>query len=232
MSEIKIAVISALETERQCVLFHDSGIVAHLCGIGCRGCDGDALFSSLISQGVGGVISFGFAGGISPDISCGTVLIADGLIDRGGKISGIDLEWRTSLLRTLVADGHAFETPSSFEAPSPFAPPSSFALPSSCLLWSDGDIYQTVLEKRRLYEHSGAFGVDMESGILCRAAHSYGLPFLVIRVVSDIFSQDLPVSLAKSTTSKGDFSYFIVFRTQPFFSPGLARKLFDDALGI
>ena len=45
-----------------------------------------------------------------------------------------------------------------------------------------------ILEKR-----TGAVAVDMESGAIGQVAHQHGLPFLIVRAISDGIKEDLPV---------------------------------------
>ncbi len=48
-------------------------------------------------------------------------------------------------------------------------------------------------EKRILGKQTGAVAVDMESGAIGKVANQYGLPFLIIRSISDGINEDLPV---------------------------------------
>lgn len=48
-------------------------------------------------------------------------------------------------------------------------------------------------EKRRLAEQTWGVGVDMESAEIGRHAHKCSIPFLVVRVISDLVDEDLPL---------------------------------------
>jgi len=48
-------------------------------------------------------------------------------------------------------------------------------------------------EKRALRRHTGATGLDMESWELGRAAQRHGIPFAVVRTVSDLMDESLPL---------------------------------------
>jgi adenosylhomocysteine nucleosidase len=50
-----------------------------------------------------------------------------------------------------------------------------------------------AVDKRALAEASGAIAVDMESAAIAQAAAKAGVPFLVIRAVSDRADEDLPM---------------------------------------
>lgn len=48
-------------------------------------------------------------------------------------------------------------------------------------------------QKRILGKRTGAVAVDMESGAIGQVAKQYGLPFLIVRSISDGINEDLPV---------------------------------------
>ncbi len=48
-------------------------------------------------------------------------------------------------------------------------------------------------EKRRLRRATEAIGLDMESAALAAAAQEYGLPMAIVRTVSDLVDEDLPL---------------------------------------
>src|SRR5207245_3827596 len=48
-------------------------------------------------------------------------------------------------------------------------------------------------EKRGLARASGAIAVDLESAAIARAAHVVGVPFLLVRAVSDRADEGLPM---------------------------------------
>lgn len=48
-------------------------------------------------------------------------------------------------------------------------------------------------DKHKLRASTGAVGVDMESAAIGEVAQGYGLPFLIVRTISDSVNEDLPV---------------------------------------
>jgi adenosylhomocysteine nucleosidase len=48
-------------------------------------------------------------------------------------------------------------------------------------------------EKRRIAASTHAIGVDMESGVLGRWASERQIPFVVVRAVTDVLDEDLPL---------------------------------------
>ena len=65
--------------------------------------------------------------------------------------------------------------------------------------WSEGPVVTVdnvvckAEEKQGLARASGAIAVDMESAAIARAAHVVGVPFLLVRAVSDRADEDLPM---------------------------------------
>ena len=60
-------------------------------------------------------------------------------------------------------------------------------------------------DKRRVAQQTGAIALDMESGEIGASAAKYGIPFLVVRSVSDLLDEDLPL----------DFNLFLRPRSWP-----------------
>jgi len=65
--------------------------------------------------------------------------------------------------------------------------------------WSEGPVVTVdsvvcrAEEKQGLARASGAIAVDLESAAIARAAHVVGVPFLLVRAVSDRADEDLPM---------------------------------------
>jgi adenosylhomocysteine nucleosidase len=55
------------------------------------------------------------------------------------------------------------------------------------------DVVWRAEEKRRLATVTGAIGLDMESAAVGRAAADFQVPFVVVRAVSDLLDEDLPL---------------------------------------
>ena len=58
-------------------------------------------------------------------------------------------------------------------------------------------------EKRELALRTGAHAVDMESGSVVREAEEAGIPWLVVRSVTDGATEDLPMDFEPFTTKRG-----------------------------
>lgn len=53
-------------------------------------------------------------------------------------------------------------------------------------------VVATLAEKRALHARTGAIAVDMESHVAARVAARHGLPFAILRTISDAADQNLP----------------------------------------
>jgi hopanoid-associated phosphorylase len=121
---------------------------------------------SAIRQGAGGIISFGIAGGLAPDLVAGDWVIAAGVRSDRARLA-TDHGWTRRLLAALPGAVHA----DIVGVDAPVADP---------------------LEKRRMHARTGAAAVDMESHIAARIAAAHGLPFAACRVVIDPAHRRLP----------------------------------------
>jgi adenosylhomocysteine nucleosidase len=74
-------------------------------------------------------------------------------------------------------------------------------------------IAATALEKRTLAASTGAVAVDMESHIAARVAARRGLPFAVLRVISDSAGQDLPHAAQVGMNPDGSMAIGAVLRS-------------------
>ncbi|MFQ5442363.1 MAG: hypothetical protein ACE5EB_06535, partial [Thermodesulfobacteriota bacterium] len=119
----------------------------------------------LIGSGADALLSIGIAGGLSPDVKPGDIVIAEKVI--GEETGAI---WR--------ADGAVVKS-------------ACETLKGSSLQVLSGAVITTARptlsagEKEDLYMRSGALAVDMESAAVARAAAKAGVPFFAMRAVSD-----------------------------------------------
>ncbi len=116
----------------------------------------------LLAQGARGLISFGFAAGLSPELMPGAVVVP----------------------RRVVAGGV------SFAADADLAGRLGGLTPHD-LLHSER-IVGTAAEKGHLFARTGCAVLDMESGALARAALAERQPFAVLRAICDPAGRSLP----------------------------------------
>ncbi len=58
---------------------------------------------------------------------------------------------------------------------------------------STGRVVGSATEKRRIADRTGAIGLDMESAALAGEAKRAKVPFVIVRTVSDLLDEDLPL---------------------------------------
>jgi len=118
------------------------------------GGDGTRLARELeraLAQGAAGVVSFGIAGGMAPDLHPGATIIATHVMSVGGSRFGVDATW-LARLRALVPEATA-----------------------RGILGSD-EAVTTTESKASLYSATGMAAVDMESHIAAAARLATACP--------------------------------------------------------
>lgn len=114
------------------------------------------------------LVSFGIAGGLAPGLQPGDVILSGEVVDDERRWVSDDLPgWRIPDLAERIG---AVEGP---------------VLGSRRIIASQAD-------KARAWSETGAIAVDMESGVVARAAAAAGIPFLVLRAVADPAGRVLP----------------------------------------
>ena len=124
----------------------------------------------LVDAGAAALMSFGFAGGLDPSLSAGSVVLPREVISSDGARFLTSAAWcgelRLAILgRRPVADGK--------------------------LLTASHPI-DRVEDKARAFRETGAVAVDMESLGIAEVAAVHSLPFAVIRVIVDTAIDVLP----------------------------------------
>ena len=132
------------------------------------GGDGEALARALAAAAPAsrGLVSFGIAGGLDPDLRPGACLVADAIVAPDGTTYPADGHWSAGLARALGAPRALF---AGVDAP-----------------------LAGIAEKRAMHQATAAALVDMESHIVAAAAARSGLPLAAIRVVADPAERQLP----------------------------------------
>ncbi len=142
----------------------------------------------LARAGARGIISFGVAGGLSPSLNPGDVVVASSVVTAKASFP-TDARWSQSLRNALKQ--------------------SVSGLP---VFAADATV-RTTLEKEALWKGTGAVAVDMESGAAAAVANHYGLPFAVLRIVIDPAHRSIPVSAAVGARENGTTDAFAVIRS-------------------
>ena len=160
---------------------------------------------SLVEGGVKALLSFGIAGGLSPEVRPGTLIVAERIIVPHGAPIETDPVWRAALVGALQAARLPCRT--------------------AAIVGSDMAV-MTPAAKQRLYAESGAEAVDMESHAVARAARDTGTPFLALRAVADPQGRALPAWTVEATGPAGKVRpgrVVIALCRRPWEIPALVR---------
>jgi hopanoid-associated phosphorylase len=133
------------------------------------GLRGDALATALaerLRQPCSGVISFGMAGGLAPELPAGTLIIPVGIATHTGVLP-CDAAWTAALQEALPR------------------------AVGGVLAGVDAPLV-SVAEKQALQSASGAVALDMESHIGARVARHAGVPFAACRAIVDPAGREVP----------------------------------------
>jgi adenosylhomocysteine nucleosidase len=131
---------------------------------------GRSLDSRLSRETSRAVLSIGFAGALSPALEVGDLVIADKIHDSQGQPDA-------ALLKAAAA--MKAEWPVHF----------GLAVTSDTILWQ-------AVEKSQLADSLGTDEmcfVDLESTAIARVCARHAVPFLIVRSMTDLFDEDLPL---------------------------------------
>ena len=152
----------------------------------------ERAISEALARGCSGIISFGTAGGLAPDLKPGTVIIASAVCGPLGNIE-TDPDWSARLF-----DAFAGTPVSARVARGRMA---GVAAPLT------GE-----QAKSALYRSTGALAVDMESHIAGAIAAARGLPFAVCRAIVDPAWRSLPRAATAGLRDDGTTTVLPILR--------------------
>jgi len=181
-----ILVLTGLAREAACL--HGEGVVPL-----CSGADVRVLrtaLESLESSEFSAVVSFGLAGGLDYGLAPGDAVIAT------QAIGGSEIFETHPALRRVLAEGFAG---------------AGVPVREGAVRGVDAAIL-TVPAKTVLRASGGAIAVDMESHLAGAFARRRGLPFAIVRVVSDPASRALPPLATKAVKPDGSVDVSGVLR--------------------
>jgi hopanoid-associated phosphorylase len=153
----------------------------------------ERALAAALERGASGVISFGTAGGLAPDLEPGTLVIADAVDGPFGRIA-TDPAWTARIAAALAASPLAPRVRRGVEAA--VAAPLTGASDKAALHGSTG----------------GALAVDMESHRAAAAAAAHGLPFVVCRAIVDPAWRSLPKAAMAGLRDDGTTAVLPVLR--------------------
>lgn len=180
---------------------------------GARANRAEAHARELIHEGADGLISFGIAGGLIPDLPPGSLVLADWVIGaEGGQAYACDGAWRNRIRDAVVAADPTIQ------------------VKGGGLTGSNAMIASSA-GKAALQQKSGAVAVDMESAAVARVAAEAGKPFVVVRAVADPAERTIPAWLSDSVNEAGEPRYAHVITNlaiRPWSVPALIRVASDS----
>src|SRR5262249_2310649 len=163
-----------------------------------------ASLEAAAQRGAAGIISFGIAGGLAPDLDAGDWVVGSGVRTGHGDFP-TDRGWARALLEALPSAVHAE------------------------IVGTDTAIAEPE-EKRRLHLRTGAVAVDTESHVAARIAAAHRIPFAACRAVIDPAHSVLPPAAMYGLRHDGTADVFAVLRSvvrQPSQLPALTRTALD-----
>ena len=131
-----------------------------------------------IGEGAFGIVSIGIAGGVAPSLKSGDCVVGSAVLADGDRFFP-DAQWTTRIIAKLPS-----------------------AIPG--VVAGTDAVMTTPWAKAALFRAVGAHAVDMESHIVARAAKAHGVPFAVLRTISDPAASALPPLVSTAVTDSGD----------------------------
>lgn len=150
-----------------------------------------------------GIISFGVAGGLAPELRPGDCIIGSAVLS-GSNLMPTDQMWSQRLLQTF---------------------PNAV---SGTILGVSDPVCQPH-DKRALYVNTGAIAVDMESHVVAAVGAAHGLPMAAVRVITDPAERALPASAVAAMRPDGTTNIGTMIRSV-LMRPGELLALFQTAL--
>ncbi len=142
-----------------------------------------ALAGEMISSGCKALLSFGMAGGLSPDLKPGAVIVASSVKAPDGTVFETSRPWLETVRDVIGEDA-------------------SVAISTGAIAGSDR-VVATSAAKRALAEETGAVIVDMESHAVAKAAADGGAAVLAIRAVADPVDRAIPAWVLGKISDSG-----------------------------
>ena len=138
----------------------------------------------MIEKGVQGMVSFGIAGSLDPNLKAGTLVLPDRIVAPDGHTIATSGDWADRLAGQVLRTVQVSRT---------------------ALVCTETPVV-TSEEKLRLAEVTSTGAVDMESLAVAKVARARGVPFIAVRAIADEADQDLPHAAQVAMASDGSIS--------------------------
>ncbi|WP_414448771.1 phosphorylase [Burkholderia sp. 22PA0099] len=171
----------------------------------------ERVLSEAVARGCAGIISFGTAGGLAPDLQPGALVIADAIDGPFGEMV-TDAAWNRRLVAALRGT------------------PVALTLRRGRMAAVGAPVIDAQ-QKALLHARHGALAVDMESHIAGAFAAARGVPFAVCRAIVDPAWRTLPPAATAGLRDDGTTAIVPILRElakQPS-QLGALLKLAGDA---
>lgn len=142
------------------------------------------LIKQRISNGCRGIVSFGVAGALNPDLNPGDLVLANQIIGPEGETVSVDDCWLKLLEHRLSRSTvpHTHRTAPLFGSPK---------------------IVTSASEKGEIFRITGADAVDMESYPLAQLCRDSATRFVAIRAIADTATHTLPTAAQHAIGDSG-----------------------------
>lgn len=152
----------------------------------------ERALSAALARGCSGIVSFGTAGGLAPDLKPGSLIVADAVEGPFGRLQ-TDRPWADRLAAALATG------------------PLNARLQRGLMAAVIAPLVSAD-DKRLLHRSTGALAVDMESHIAGATAAAHGLPFAVCRAVIDPAWRTLPSAATAGLRDDGSTALAPILR--------------------
>lgn len=154
---------------------HDGALVA-VSGMGCMAAGFAAR--ALIDSGATGLVSWGMAGGLDPDLQAGSICMPSAVVSRDGVHFPTAELWRNALMAAIATRCHVV----------------GGKLLTSAVAIGD------VAGKAAAFRETGAVAVDMESLAVAQIAVACEVPFVAVRAIVDTAGDTLPQAVMAASS--------------------------------
>ncbi|RQV14371.1 phosphorylase [Burkholderia cenocepacia] len=152
----------------------------------------ERALAEATARGCAGIVSFGTAGGLAPDLAPGALVIADAIDGPFGRVQ-TDTGWSARLVAALQ------DTP-------------VWARVTRGTMAAVGAPVVSEQDKTSLHRANGALAVDMESHIAAAFAAARGVPFAVCRAIVDPAWRTLPRAATAGLRDDGSTAILPILR--------------------
>jgi len=140
----------------------------------------------LLEEGATALLSWGSAGGLSPKLPPGSLILPKTVMASDQSLYRVDAGWHDRLCNRL--EGYIdFNTDPLLESTT---------------------VVCTLAEKAVLFRRTGAVGVDMESAAVAAVAGKAQVPFIAVRAVADSMDTTIPESTLNAFDEFGRLRFF------------------------